>query len=242
MLLNNSYIPFYINPEKKVYNCATDFTQFEIGNNGLTSVISLVNTEGNSIIPFIDLSKYDSETKDWFWYDNNNFPLRLSYYNGEEWNLNYIWNFVQNYNRTYSFNPKVLSNGGESGFYSTSYYYIEDAIYYKDVFIGSPIIMTINEEIVYDKTIYSSNDVDPNLTILNSTNNKEFYYNPDTNKVYTNQNLTGSDPAQIKLYFKTLPNNVSVKCRMMGNYGDNSYLTPTVDYYLIKLNGQYLKG
>jgi len=246
ILLNNIYIPFFTNSVKKVFNCLNDFDQLEIGFNGVTSTISLSKQneeEYQQIIPFINMSKYDAETKDWFWYDTNNFPFRLEYIDGTSWKLNSVWEFGEYYGHNLSFNPKKLCNGSiESGFYSELTGYDDEAFLGVKFYSGRPIMITINEKILTDVTQYGNTENIPTLTQLNTETNKEFYFDPDTNKIYTNQNLLGVDPAQIKIYFETIPNSISVKCRMMSNYGENSYSTPTVDYYLVKLNGQYLRG
>lgn len=246
LLLNHVYVPFFSNPIKKIYTCDKDFVQLESGPNGVVSIIPLVKTvDGNEepVVPFIDLTRYDVETKDWFWYDSDNFPFRISYNNGYDWNLNSIWNFGQYYGHTLTFNPKRLYNGGlESGFYSEVTKYDGEESADIRVYTGAPIILTINENIVTDKTNYDGTIINPVLTQMNVEINKEFYYDINTNKIYTNQNLAGINPSQIKIYFETIPNSISVKCRMKGNMGEDLYTTPTIDYYVVKLNGQYLKG
>ena len=245
ILLNHAYVPFYVDPIKKIYNCVDDFPNLEIGIDGLLSVINLessINGDPEQIIPFINMKKYDSESRDWFWYDSNNFPLRRTY-DGVNLNLTPIWEFASNYGHIYSINPKNLINGGNSsGFYSEVLTDNGETVSDIKVYTGQPIILTLNEKVIYDKTIYGDYDTIPNLTQMNIENNPEFYYDIDTNKIYTNQNLAGIDPAQIKLYFDVIPNTISVKCRMRGNVGEELFSTPTVDYYLVKLNGQYLRG
>lgn len=241
VLLNHIYFPFHTEPVYKTYDCLKDFTQLEIGTNGILSVIPLttkVNGEDEQVIPFIDMSKYDIETKQWFWYDSNRFPLRINRY-GDGKALTSIYNFGKYYGYWIEYDPNTILNGGESGFYSnvTSEDFSSDRVY-----LGSPIILTIDDYVINDKTVYGNTDVNPNLTKLNIETNKEFYFDPDTNKIYTNQNLAGVDPANIKLYFSTIPNELSVKCRLKSNVGDDSYTTPTVDYYVVKLNGQYMRG
>ena len=245
LLLNHAYIPFFVSPIKKVFDCYKDFNALEVGSNGLLSVIPLssnINDQVEQIIPFIDMKKYDSETKDWFWYDSDNFPLRI-YKLNDDWVLKPIYEFANNYNHKYTFDPKKLINDwNQSGFYSTIIKDNDTSSQGINVYTGQPIILTIKENIVTDKTIYGESNTTPILTEFNTNSNQEFYYDFNSNKIITNQNLAGIDSSQIKIYFDIIPNSISVKCRMKSNLGENNFSTPTVDYYIIKLNGQYLRG
>jgi hypothetical protein len=245
VLLNHVFIPFYQLPVKQIFNCSEHFKALEIGPNGLTSVInlSIENTDGNNelIFPFINLSKFDTETKEWFWYDDQGFPYRIYRTNDAEWAVSPMWDFGNYYDfLEKAFDPTDLlreEGGKELGFYANTFAR-PDSI---KMYTGAPIIITINGEILADKTVYGQ-QTDYNLTSLMPEQNKEFYYDPSSNRIYTNQNLNEFDAKQIKIYCYTVSKEVSIKCRMKANQGKDAYMTPTVDYFITKLNGQYLRG
>lgn len=239
-LINNVYTPFYIPPKKNIFNCQDNCT-IETGLNGLESTINIENN-GEAVIPFIDLSRYDVETKGWFWYDSDGFPLRLKRHsNGIDWALTPLYEFSQYYGMELTIDPNNLMYnqfGKNLGFYTLVTSPITDV----KVYSGSPIVLELFGKVVKDMTDYDTLSTDITLTNLNSEINKEFYYNSQLNKIYTNQNLTSFDLTQVKIYFFNTINSVKVKCVLSGNSGMNNYSTPTVDYYIAKLHGQYLKG
>lgn len=243
MLLNNIFIPFIREPIKQVFNCEDDFKNLEVGSNGVTSVINLSkeNEDGDMepLFPYIDLRNFDSETKDWFWYDDRGFPYRIYRTNDEDWALKSFWDFGKyNDGTQYIIDPTNLSRedgGRKLGFYSNGNNNVK-------FYTGSPIILTIEGEIIQDRTVYGNSSADYNLTGLATEENKEFYYDSSTNRIYTNQNLNEFNAKQIKIYCYTVQQDVSVKCRLKANQGQDAFLTPTVDYYIIKLNGQFLRG
>lgn len=232
LLLNNVYIPFYVPPVKKIHNCRDDYT-LEMDGNGVTSIINLNN---ELPIPYFDTSKYDIETRDWFWYDRSGLPFRMTK-SGSDWVLNSVYGVGEFRGDTLVIDPTTLkydSYGKILGFYVD--------INGNKFYTGAQLILEIGGYIVKDQTNYYGNQTETILTNLNTDVNKEFYYSFNMNKIFTNQNLLLSDPAQIKIYMYTLSNSLSVKCRTRGNYGMNNYITPTVDYYIAKLHGQLLKG
>jgi hypothetical protein len=245
ILLNNIYIPFYIIPKKRILN-ANDNLKIETGLNGLKSVITLCDGE-NPINPFIDISKYDTETKDWFWYDSEGLPLRISRHsNGVDWTLTSLYKVGKYYNKKLTFNPDVLlynQFGKNLGFYS-KVTAIDDIATTDDikVYSGRPIFLELFGSVVKDVTDYDTFNTDITLIDIKANSNKEFYYDNIINKLYTNQNLAGFDQSQIKLHCFITYNSIKIKCLMSGNSGLKSYSTPTVDYYIAKLHGQYLKG
>lgn len=239
-LLNNVYTPFYVPPKKKIFNCQDNST-LETGFNGIQSTIN-IEDKGTEVIPFIDMSRYDAETKDWFWYDNEGFPMRIVK-GADGWVLSSIYTFSQYYNINLSFDPNVLmydQYGKNLGFYSMATN--PNTGEQIKVYTGRPIVLEIFSKVVKDLTDYSTLSTDVSLTSINTEINKEFYYNSQLNKIYTNQNLSGFNLSQIKIYFFDTINSVKVKCLLSGNSGMNNYSTPTVDYYIAKLHGQYLKG
>jgi len=240
LLLNNIYTPFYVPPKKNIYNCLDNCT-IETGLDGLQSTINIENN-GTKITPFIDMSKYDLETKDWFWYDSEGFPLRIRR-EDDTWLLSSVYSFGLYYTTTLSFNPEVLmydQYGKNLGFYSLA----TDTNTSEEikVYSGRPIMVEIFSKPIKDLTDYSIFSTDTTFTSINTDSNKEFYYNSQLNKIYTNQNLTSFDLSQVKIYFFSTINSVKIKCLLSGNSGMNNYATPIVDYYVAKLHSQYLKG
>lgn len=244
-LLDHIYIPFYRPPVKRVENCGNFFTYLEADVNGVTSIINLVTDtveDGISpVVPFIDIGKFDSETKDWSWVDGSGFPYRIQRNSTDDgWVLKALWP-INHVGIELDIDPTILTydeEGKELGFYSTATNgSLEDRMY-----PSNPIMVTIEGKILQDKTVYGSENLTTGLTELNTNLNPEFYYNPINNKIYTNQNLLGVNPRNIKIYFYDSINNVSVKARLSTNSGGSSYYTPIVDYYIVKLNGQFLRG
>jgi hypothetical protein len=242
VLLNNVYIPFSNSEKLQVFNCKDHFTSFEIGSNGVSSIIPLnleSDGEKEAVYPFINMSRYDSESKSWFWYDSNNFPFRLGYYNRLYWKLRSVWDVGPNKDLTLNFIPQALNFSNDNiqlGFYSNAVNHTGIKMY-----PGYPMIMTIDDRIITDKTDYTSGS-NPELTNFKTDLNREFYYDVNLNKIVTNQNLDAVAPESIKIYCYTISNAITVKCRLASNCGENAFLTPMVDYFVVKLNGQFLKG
>ena len=245
MLLNNIYIPTYVQPKKIVLNCL-DNLSIETGLNGLQSTINLANNNQN-ISPYLDLSRYDPETKDWFWYDEEGFPLRIiRHLDGTKWCLSPIYNISKHYGSLLTFDPFSLeynAQGQNLGFYSkvTEIDNSSDIPEIK-VYNGRPIILNLASKITTDLTDYSTFNNDVVLTDYNIDSNREFFYNLQLNKLYTNQNLTSYDLSKVEVYCFVTTNSVKVKCLLSGNSGMNNFATPAIDYYIAKLHGQYLKG
>ncbi|MCK9428872.1 MAG: hypothetical protein M0R17_02525 [Candidatus Omnitrophica bacterium] len=244
VLLNTLYLPFYISPVKNIFDCKNNF----ILESDITGVKSIINL--NNIIPYISIDILDSESKDWLWYDKDGFPFRI-----EKniilncWQLKSLYNIGDYKDKILKIDPTKLlynKNGKNHGFYSLVENYIEN-----DVLIASPtdikmyicqqIFLTIDGNLITDKTDYINTYTNINLTILNTESNKEFYYNHMMNKIYTNQNLELYDQSSIKIYMYTILDNISVKCNMMCNYGVDNFLTPVVDYYIVKLHGKNIR-
>lgn len=238
-LPNHVYIPFYRKPIKKVKDC-TYFKNIEIGSDGFLSIINLNDPDGNPVYPFIDIGNFDIETKSWYWLDIYGFPYRIYRDGSNNWYLSALWN-INNFGKYLYFDPDDLlydKNGHHLGFYSLSSSNDEE----HRMYTSSPIIVTIEGKIIKDKTIYNGNTNTTSLTKLSSYLNPEFYYDSINNKIYTNQNLGGIDPSMIKIYYYESFDSVSVKCKMDANSGGDALYTPTIDYYILKLDGQHLRG
>lgn len=248
VLLNNIYIPFATHPEKKMITLKQASTLQD--NNGIHSIIDL-NLIDN-IKPFIDLSKFDLETKDWLWYDLEGFPYRLQYLNSSTiWNLVPIWGIS---NVSFTDISNIELNLKKSFFDSESPeeigiaingqlnpVNIQNPVTYQKFYQGSPLIVTIEGNPIIDITQYASME-SPVLTDYNVSANPQFYFNAQQSRIYTNQNLLSYDASSIKIYFYTLPQDVSVQCRLKSNGNGESYVSPIVDYYIVKLNGQSIIG
>lgn len=248
-LLNHVYTPFYSPPIKRVENCADFFTYLEPDSNGITSIINLITDtrQGRTepVVPFIDIGKFDPETRDWYWVDASGFPYRI-YKNSDsdawflrpQWPINYIGSELE-------FDPDILlysEEGRELGFYSEASFFNNNDTTSVRMYSSNPVMITIEGSILSDKTVYGNESVTTGLTSLNPGRNPEFYFDSINNKIYTNQNLLGFDPKHIKVYFYESIGEVRVKARLSSNSGGTAYYSPTVDYYIIKLNGQYLRG
>lgn len=226
-----AYFPLYFKPIQETYTL--DQLQLELDNAGRASVIRLVDIDGNRLLPFIDISKYDSETKDWFIYYNvERLPYRVT--QGSAFNL-YPSDLgtVQDFSVTETvFNTTTKEiQLSCSGVGHPSLTFIKYA----------PIILTVENELYNDLTDYSTITAAPDrLAPLSST--KEFYYDFEE-RLYTNQNLAGINPANIKIIFSRVgDNNVTLKCSVSSNSGNKPKQTPVVNDYILKLKGQYLRG
>lgn len=222
------YIPLHFVAQRRTLD-ATNF-QYEIDSNGETSIIRL-NTNGETLIPFVDLSKYDSETKDFFWYNpENDFPFR----------------FLKSYNTLENLYPSTYSGL----VLSSDVTFNKDTIRLEAEFTHSngtvtfykysPLILTVNNQAYDDLSDYANFKSTDRLNKVDDTI-PEFYYDFDS-RIYTNQNFAGINPEQVRIhFFQVSDNSVTVKCRMSTNSGTDSYYTPRVNSYIVKLKGQSLR-
>lgn len=223
------YIPSHFIAQPVVLDAAN--FEYEIDERGQASIIRLM-MDDNIVVPFVDLTKYDSETKDWFWYDiENKFPYRYnkstntldSIYPSEYSSLVPTGVFYFN-KESDQLRREAVSSTGVS------------VLFYK----YSPLLLTENNEAYNDLSDYSTFKSSDRLNKTNSTV-PEYYYDFDS-RIYTNRNLAGIDPAQVKIhFFKISDNSLQVKCRMSTNQGIETYYTPKVDHFIIKLKGQSLR-
>ena len=232
-----AYIPLFQKPKHESYTIS-DF-QTELDKNGIPSIIRLIDSEGNRITPFIDLSKFDADTKSFYWYDAvDNLPFRL-------YDRRYdLGTFLSVYPsiRTGDHPDVMITN---EQYDDVSGVWVSGSIYYltgvNNVFYRySPIIVVSNNIPYSDLTDYANMTVKDNLD--RNTTNLQFYYDFEE-RIYTNQNLVGVNPASfiIKLYSVGI-NEVNVKCVMSSNSDNRPRTTPVIDDYILKLKGQYLRG
>jgi len=252
-LLNDIYVPFYIQPEFKTKKLI-DFDT-ELDKNGVRSIIKFSKAD-LLINPFVDYSKFDQESKSWFWYDyiyDETYPSTITITLG-------IIPSVQIPNPFYpefSMFKLLLGNTtDESSFYrkemrNLKFDKVNKVMYFvsttgdrtlsikKWKYQYRPFIITINGNALTDLTDYANLTAAIDLSPTGSTN-QEFYYDFN-HKLYTNQNLDSFDIDSIEIHYYETIQEVTMKARLNSNAGRSSYYTPTIDYYITKLNGQYLQ-
>lgn len=244
-LLNDIYVPFFEQPKK-----TSDFNlksfEVEADAEGVISVINL-KKDKKTYLPFIDISKYDFSRKEWYYYDENGFPYRLSYNNETSWDIDPVYGapsvsgYIAADDVSLRFNRNVNIQLGiyiEGRKYTEDEDVTENFVLYK----GVPISVAIENDPLIDITNYNNPNIKPTLNRINPDVNKEFYYDFDQNRIFTNQNLAGFDPIDITIGFYTSTNNVNLKCRLSANEKSPASVTPVVDYYIAKLSGQNLRG
>lgn len=228
ILLDNIFLPTNIPPKIG--------REFVIDTNN-PSVIKLNN------IPYIDLNKFDLNTRDWFFYDSNGLSFSLQKnIDNINWDLVSYYDIGQHTNEILTINQNIKYNkdGKNLGFYVNINKINNINISYDlRFYCGNPLFVKINGNIFKDITDYNDKTL-PNLTEFNTDLNKEFYYKFNTNEIVTNQNLLQYNIKSIEVYYYYLPNEVSVKCNLKSNGMLNTYSTPYIDYYIIKLHGQDL--
>jgi len=232
-LLSDVYVPFYKSPEQKTFQL--DVFQLEDDAGGQRSIINL-NTDNTKYLPFIDLKKYDFARKDWYYYDFNHFPYRLTY-NTDNWRLQAVYGIpTVNYLTESLIVPEKFDKEitAELGLYIE----FDSNKYYR----GTPMLVAVQNVPLKDITNYSNPNIRPKLNTVDISVNKEFYYDFDQNKIITNQNLDSYDPTNVIVGFYTTANDITIKCRMSANEKSASTVTPVVDYYIVKLSGQNLRG
>lgn len=230
-LPNAPYIPLHFQFQQVTYDAT--LVQYELDKNGQTSIIHLSNKD-EIIIPFVDINRYDSETKDWFWYDpDTNFPFRFNKYDNTLVSI-----YPTDYSTLTLTLVAPLSFNASTSRLEATFVYSDDK--YHTFYKYSPLILTVAERAYLDLSDYSSFKPTDRLNRVNVTN-QEFYYDFDS-RIFTNQNLAGIDPARVKIHlFKISDNSVQIKCRMSSNAGSETYFTPKVNNYIAKLKGQSLR-
>lgn len=243
-LINNIYLPFYERPRVTIFNSDSQL-KLETGVNQAKSVIS-IQEDGKNVIPFIDISKYDVDSRDWFWYDDEGFPMRGYIDYNNLFCLTPLYSVSRYYGKILIIDPKIIKKDTSPLSKNLGWYSNVDMIDFvpitmnaPKVYVGSPLILTVDDQVVTDMTDYYTFNNDISLTTFKVEGNLQFFYNSQLNRIYTNQDLTGS---KIELYFYRTQQNVKIKAVLSSNNGMNAFVTPTVDYYISKLHGQYLKG
>jgi hypothetical protein len=132
---------------------------------------------------------------------------------------------------------EIYPNATRSDLYKRLYFTVDTENFYR----YDPIQLTINGERVSDITDYDGLS-QPALNDIKIDTNKEFYYNFIDNKIYTNQNMAGVQKESIEIKFFVNINSVSVLNKMATNISTQSSFTPSIDYYIVKLNGQNFRS
>jgi len=229
-LLNSINIPKYVEPVLKEKTLSQ--LTLETDSTGVSSIIKI--TDGKDlVIPYIDLSKYDHESRDWYHYDSRNTPvfirlgspLHYPYYTYNKFNIGKLVDGLVTLRKQFDKEKRQA-------------YVVtiesEERLYY-----AAPILLTINGVVINDVTDYVRFS-SPKLTNVDVVNNKEFFYDFGS-RIYTNQSLTSYDPDSVVIYYYENPNTISVKSRISSNIGVSSSTTPIIDYYILKLRGQDLR-
>lgn len=238
-LLHHIYVPFYELPIKQILT-ASDLS-LEYDANGVLSIINL-SSDSMKYTPFIDASKFDFERKDWFWYDSDGFPYRFTA-QGEtlsSWTLESVYGVpAVDYSTDSTIIPILVEKTitKELGIYT---YCNSDKT--EKLYKGVPICVLVQNVALTDVTDYFNPNSNVSLNNINTIINKEFYFDSAQNKILTNQNLAGFSPKDITIGFYTIVDNITVKCRLSANEGTVSEITPIVDYYILKINSQNLRG
>lgn len=230
-LPNFVYFPLFFSPVQEIITLENVSLEFD--SQGIQSIIRLVNKDGERITPFIDLTKYDAETKDWYiYYSEDRLPYRYdgrNIYNVYPSTIGNQTNFsgeIQYFDR--STNEVVLSGYSDQN---------SSLIFYK----YSPIVLVVENQLYQDLTDYTNITVAADrLSRLSSVS--EFYYDFEE-RLFTNQNLAGVALNDVKIIFNRISNNsLTVKCLVSANSGSRPLRSPTIDDYIIKLKGQYLRS
>lgn len=232
-----SYLPAAANvvsffkPERVTVDATV--LQLELDEDGLSSILRLVDQEGKPIIPYIDLSRYDGDSRDWLWYDSTGFTYR---YKDDELKGLYPTNYsgVTAVTKTLQFSPSGVE------LFSNFRAYLCGESVRRTFYKHAPLIVTIDNEPLHDVSDYVGFLISDRLNKIDRTS-MEFYYD-FSDRIYTNQNLAGLNPKSIKVhYLKSNDSTLSVKCRLSSNTGGASHYTPMVDSYVVKLRGQNLR-
>jgi hypothetical protein len=224
------YIPAHFLPQQKVISAES--LRLELDELGQSSIINLM-MDDTMLIPYVDLSKYDSETKDWFWYEaSTNLPYRFNRSTNTLSNL-----YPSNYSGLTLYSNIVFDVDNTR--LSATFKDANDN--YVDFYKYSPLLLVVENAAYNDLSDYSLFLVSDRLNKKDTTL-REYYYDFNS-RIFTNFNLAGVSPSQIKLYYYTIcDNKVQVKCRMSANAGSETFYTPRVNNYIVKLKGQSLRA
>lgn len=190
---------------------------------GRTSIIRF------TVVPYIDISRYDFERKDWYLKDQ---------YNGK-WRFFRRGQYKPHSDSIHSSSIPVFvsMDGMYNGEEKTVFDLQSDGF---RLGLDRPITIRANSVRFTDITDYSGDrNISPTLNELPNTLFRQFYYDKKFS-LYTNQELNDFEDDNLQIIIKTNIDKVNVKCRMGTNATGLSPYTPYVDYYIIKLTGQNL--
>lgn len=232
-----AYFPLFFNPTLEGTLTTLDDVELEMDKNGIKSIIRLVDSNGDRISPFIDLTKYDAETKKWYMYhEDDNLPYRYTgnsgIYNMYPSDLGPQTHFVEDDVSFATSTNRVLLKG-----HSDENTGNEALTFYR----YAPIFLIAESNVFTDLTDYTN--ITTNIGSLSQNpSSLEFFYDFEE-RLHTNQNLERFSPKSVKLLFSTIStNSVSLKCVLSSNSGKVVKETPVVDDYIFKLKGQYLRS
>ncbi len=201
--------------------------------NGALSIIKL------NKIPYIDLSKYDHQRKQWYTHDQyGNLwrkydPFEWLIEEGKVYTLPGLYVPIQGEDLSRYYSVYGL-NGGD---YYTTQTSSEVGLWFSDY---NPISIKVNDVSLTDITDYSGGrNIIPKLDTINTTDNKEFYFDKN-GIIYTNQDFAEYDESDIVLSFYVTIDTINVKCRMSTNTTGLCPYTPVVDFYVVKMTGENL--
>lgn len=237
-LLNNIYIPLYEKPRKNILDLESFSIQTDI--NGVESIIDL-NSADEKYYPFIDISKYDSEREDWYYYDTNGFPYRLTYNSTGYWDVEAVWEIPSINANTSDLSISLFMQKEitcELGVYTQVTKSDNSTL---NLYKGQPIVVAVNDIPLKDLTDYTNPSTKPILNNINPSVEKEFYYDFDRNLIITNQNLNGTNKKSVTIGFYTTIKETNVQYTLHANQ-PNPSITPIVKWYILKLSGQDLRG
>ena len=236
-LPNFVYFPLFFKPSFSDTPVTLNDVKLETDSRGIRSIIRLVDKDDNRITPFIDLSKYDIETKDWYLYYDEIEKARLPFRQANDTLTNMYpsalgvqTNWVVNKTTFNSSTNEITVQGTSAetpgGITFTKY---------------APIVLVGNNKIFTDLTDYTNITAHSDKLSFNSSD-FEFYYDFEE-RIFTNTNLDVFQPQDLKIVYSFIDTKeVSLKCLMSANSGKTPKETPIVDDYVFKLRGQYLRS
>lgn len=226
-----TYFPLFFKPTQEIKTL--EELQVEVNDDGVPSIIRLVDKDGARLTPFIDLNKYDPETKDWFIFNQtdrlpyrfsgatvtNMYPSEIGPQTGFEID-----------ELSFDTNTKEVKISGHSDTELS-------LVFYK----YAPIVLVAENMPFTDLTDYT-NITAATESLSTLTSSSDFYYDFEE-RIHTNKNLASFDPKNVKVIFTRIgTNSAIVKCLMATNSGSRPKQTPIVYDYILKLKGQYLRG
>lgn len=225
---SNIYLPFHSVPNKS--KITLNQLIIEPDSNGLNSIVNF--RSNNNLIPYIDFSKFDVDTKGWFWFDSSSVPYSMSF--------TYIGSVKKYLFTSLLTGESVISDNIDLKWDSLrSELFIETNAPSIKLYKYSPITIVCNGIPLNDITDYIQ--FTTNMSELFDIGNYEFYYDFDS-RCYTTLDLTNMDENSIEIYYYKTASSLDVRCVLSTNTGNSSDYTPYIDNYLVKMRGQYLRN